>query len=189
MGRDDLRGCRVAIPGHLTTAHLALKLWLPEVETLNVAFDQIFEVVKGGKADAGVVIHEGQLTFQDEGLYPVVDLGKWWFEDTGGPLPLGANGIRKDLPIDVQRRLCKLLTASIDYALNHRREAMEFAIRYARDLEEDPERSDKFVGMYVNEWTRDYGEAGRRAVQELLDRGSEAGILSQRITAEFLDFS
>ena len=189
MGRDDLRGCRVAVPGELTTAHLALKLWLPEVDTFNVAFDQIFDVVKSGAADAGVVIHEGQLTFGDEGLFPVVDLGKWWFEDTGGPLPLGANGIRKDLPVELQARLCKLLTESIEYALDHRGEAMEFAIRYARDLEEDPDRSDKFVGMYVNDWTRDYGDEGRRAVQQLLDRGSDAGILKHRLIAEFLDFS
>lgn len=189
MGRDDLHGCRVAVPGELTTAHLVLKLWLPEVETVNVAFDQIFSVVKSGEVDAGVVIHEGQLTFSDEGLYPVVDLGKWWLDDTGGPLPLGANGIRKDLPIEVQVRLCSLLAESIEYALSHRGEAMEFAIRYARDLEEDPDRSDEFVGMYVNHWTRDYGEEGRRAVQRLLDRGSDAGILTERIEAEFLEIS
>ncbi len=187
LGREDLTGRRVAIPGQLTTAHLALKLWNPRIETTVVPFDKIFEAVEGGEADAGVVIHEGQLTFGDRGLHAVVDLGEWWREETGGPLPLGANAIRKDLDPELQSRLCRLLTDSINFALDHRGEALDYAIRYARDLEEDPERSDRFVGMYVNDWTRDYGERGRRAVQELLDRGFEAGVIDHRVEAEFVE--
>ena len=182
LGRDDLAGRTVAIPGQLTTAHLALRLWQPAVETRIVPFDRILEEVA-----AGVVIHEGQLTWGDRGLHSVVDLGAWWGEETGGPLPLGANAIRKDLDPDLQRRLCRLLTDSVAYALDHRSEALAYAIRYARDLEEDEERSDRFVGMYVNEWTRDYGEAGRRAVRTLLARGWEAGIIERRVEPEFLE--
>ncbi len=184
--RDQLSGKTVAIPGELTTAHLALKLWNPEVKTAIVPFDKILDVVQSGKYEAGVVIHEGQLTYGDIGLSKVVDLGEWWGEETGGPLPLGGNGIRSDLDPELSRRLCRLLTQSIAYALDNRQEALEYASRYARGIEDDPVRSDKFVGMYVNEWTRDYGEAGRRAVQLLLDRGHEAGILPQRIVAEFV---
>ncbi len=185
FGRGDLAGRTVAIPGELTTAALAFRLWQPAAKTLIVSFDQIFETVEAGRADAGVVIHEGQLTWGDRGLQRVVDLGAWWQGETGGPLPLGGNGIRRDLDPALRRRLCRLLTESIQYALDHRGEALDFAIRYARDLESDPVRSDRFVGMYVNEWTRGYGEAGRRAVQLLLDRGHEAGILPRRVVAEF----
>jgi len=188
LTREDLRGVTVAIPGELTTAHLALKLWQPEVETTLVPFDRILEVVESGEVAAGVVIHEGQLTFQDMGLSLIVDLGAWWAEETGGPLPLGGNGIRKDIEPALQQRLCRLLRQSIDYALDNREEALEYALRYARGLEDDPERSDKFVGMYVNEWTRDYGDAGRRAVQQLLDRGYEAGLLKHHQTAEFVEY-
>jgi len=183
--REDLPGLVTAIPGELTTAHLALRLWQPQAKTRVVPFDQIFETVASGEADAGVVIHEGQLTWQDEGFRSLVDLGAWWHQETGGPLPLGGNGIRRDLEPALRRRLCRLLTESIAYALDHREEALGFAIRYAREIASDPARSDKFVGMYVNEWTRDYGEAGRRAVQQLLDRGHQAGILPRRIVAEF----
>lgn len=186
-GRSDLAGCKVAIPGELTTAHLALKLWLPQVETVIVPFDRILDVVVEGEAEAGVVIHEGQLTYGDLGLQAVVDLGVWWKEETNGPLPLGGNGIKRDLDPDLKRRLCRLLTGSIQYGLDNRTEALGYAIRYARGLEDDLERSDRFVGMYVNEWTRDYGEAGRRAVQLLLDRGYEAGLLPRHIQAEFID--
>ena len=140
-----------------------------------------------GEVDAGVVIHEGQLTYGDIGMHKVEDLGEWWQRETGGPLPLGANGIRRDLPESLKMRLCRLLTQSIEYALDHRQEALAYAIRYARELEADSERSDRFVGMYVNDWTRSYGEAGRKAVQLLLDRGYEAGVIPQRVEAEFLD--
>ncbi len=187
LGRADLVGCPVAIPGELTTAHLALKLWQPEVATRIVPFDQILDVVVAGEIEAGVVIHEGQLTYEEQGLRPVVDLGVWWKEETGGPLPLGGNGIRRDIEPELKRRLCRLLTESINYGLDHREEALGYAIRYARGLESDPVRSDRFVGMYVNDWTRGYGEAGRQAVQLLLDRGHEAGILPQRIQAEFVE--
>ena len=186
LSRDELAGATVAIPGELTTAHLALKLWNPEVETTIAPFDRILDVVREGEVPAGVVIHEGQLTFGDEGLHCVCDLGVWWGEEVGGPLPLGANGIRKDLPPDVSARLCRLLTESVTYALENRAEALSYASRYARGIEDDPVRSDKFVGMYVNHWTQDYGEAGRRAVQELLDRGFAAGLIPEKVTAEFL---
>ncbi|MDX1645224.1 MAG: MqnA/MqnD/SBP family protein [Thermoanaerobaculia bacterium] len=187
LERGDLDGEVVAIPGELTTAHLALKMWNDAVETELVPFDEILDVVARGDATAGVVIHEGQLTYDDEGLAAVVDLGAWWKQETGGPLPLGANGIRKDLPHRLKQRLCRLLTESISYGLEHRDEALSYARRYARGIEDDPVRSDRFVGMYVNDWTRDYGEAGRRAVQELLDRGHAAGILPQQVTAEFVE--
>lgn len=186
LERDDLAGRTVAVPGELTTAHLALRLWQPDVETAIVPFDKILDVVKDGTYDAGVVIHEGQLTYGDEGLSAAVDLGKWWGEETGGPLPLGGNGIRKDIDPALRKRLCRLLKESISYALDNREEALDYAMRYARGLEDDPVRSDRFVGMYVNEWTRDYGEAGRKAVQLLLDRGYEAGILKNHIQAEFV---
>ena len=187
LGRADLPGLKVAIPGKLTTAHLALRLWQPEVTTEIVPFDRILDAVIEGEVDAGVVIHEGQLTYQDLGLRAVVDLGVWWKEETGGPLPLGGNGIRRDLDPELKRRLCRLLTESINYGLDHRQEALGYAVRYARGLEDDPVRSDRFVGMYVNDWTRDYGQAGRRAVQLLLDRGYEAGLLPSRVEADFVE--
>ncbi len=177
----------VAIPGELTTAHLALKLWLPEVRVRLVPFDRILDEVAAGHVGAGVVIHEGQLTFEERGLVGVVDLGAWWQAETGGPLPLGGNGIRKDLEAALQARLCRLLAESIAYGLAHREQALNYAVRYARGLEGDRRRADRFVGMYVNDWTRDYGVAGRRAVQELLDRGHAAGLLPRRIAAEFVD--
>lgn len=186
LGRNDLVGMKVAIPGQLTTAHLALRLWQPEVDVVLVPFDEILDAVETGKVDVGVVIHEGQLTFQEQGLRAVVDLGAWWKEETGLPLPLGGNGIRRDIDEDLKRRLCRLLTQSIEYGLDHRQEALGYAIKYARGLEDDLERSDRFVGMYVNDWTRGYGETGRKAVQLLLDRGHEAGILPQRIQAQFI---
>jgi 1,4-dihydroxy-6-naphthoate synthase len=184
---EALAGARFAIPGRLTTAYLALQLWRPGVEAVETPFDRILDVVESGEAAAGVVIHEGQLTFGDRGLRSVVDLGEWWRGETGGPLPLGCNGIRKDLDLELQSRLCRLLTESIAYALDHREEALDFALRYARDLEADRARADRFVGMYVNDWTRSYGDAGRRAVQLLLDRGHQAGVLPQRIEAEFVE--
>jgi 1,4-dihydroxy-6-naphthoate synthase len=181
LTREQLAGVEVAIPGKLTTANLALQLWQPEVRTHILPFDQILEAVKSGEVAAGVIIHEGQLTFGDEGLVAAVDLGAWWRELTGGPLPLGGNGIRRDLPEELKTRLCALLTASIEHALSHRQEALDFALRYARGIENDRDRADRFVGMYVNEWTRGYGEAGLAAVQDLLDRGHAAGLLPSRV--------
>ncbi len=184
IDREALAGRVTAIPGEWTTAALALRLWQPAARTVVVPFDEIFDAVEAGRADAGVVIHEGQLTFERRGFAAVVDLGKWWHAETGGPLPLGGNGIRRDLDPALRRRLCRLLTDSIAWALDHRDEALGFARRYARELEGDLVLSDRFVGMYVNDWTRGYGPAGRAAVQLLLDRGAEAGILP-RVTAEF----
>ncbi len=184
--REDLTGMEVAIPGRLTTAALALKLWQPAVSTRVVPFDEILDVVARGEAAAGVVIHEGQLTYGEQGLVSIVDLGAWWKEETGGPLPLGANGIRRDLPEETKRLLCRLLRESIDLGLERRQEALDYALRYARGIENDRARADRFVGMYVNEWTRDYGDAGRAAVQHLLDRGHEAGLLPARVEAEFV---
>ena len=184
--REDLTGMEVAIPGRLTTAALALKLWQPAVSTRVVPFDEILDVVARGEAAAGVVIHEGQLTYGEQGLVSIVDLGAWWKEETGGPLPLGANGIRRDLPEETKRLLCRLLRESIDLGLARRQEALDYALRYARGIENDRARADRFVGMYVNEWTRDYGDAGRAAVQQLLDRGHEAGLLPERVEAEFV---
>ncbi len=186
LSREDLAGRTVAIPGRLTTAHLALRLWQPAVAVRVVPFDRILDVVAAGEAEAGVVIHEGQLTYAEQGLRAAVDLGAWWKGETGLPLPLGGNGIRRDLDEALKRRLCRLLQASIAYGLDHRGEALSYAVRYARGLEDDPVRSDRFVSMYVNDWTRDYGDAGRRAVQLLLDRGFAAGLLPHRVEAEFV---
>ncbi len=183
--RDSLAGVKVAVPGELTSAHLALRLWQPKAEVGFVPFDQILEVVASGEYEAGVVIHEGQLTYGDEGLHSIVDLGAWWKEDTGLPLPLGGNVIRRDVPEPLKRRLCRLQRESIDYALARRAEALDFAMQYARGLETSRDKADQFVGMYVNQWTQDYGVPGKRAVQLLLDRGFEAGVIPHRITAEY----
>lgn len=186
LGRGDLKGRRVAIPGTLTSAYLALRLFEPDVQTEVVPFDQIIDHVAAGKADVGLIIHEGQLTYVDAGLHLVADLGEWWAEETGGlPLPLGGNVIRRDLGNDLVRRISALLRASIAYSLEHRAEALEYAARYGRGL--DAARTDEFVGMYVNARTLDYGEDGRRAVQLFLDRGHEAGVIPRKITVEFAD--
>lgn len=187
LSRSDLAGATVLIPGELTTANLVLRLWQPEVKTRATAFDEILERVAAGEAPAGVVIHEGQLTYSDSGLRAVVDLGVWWKQETGDPLPLGGNGIRRDLQEGLRIRLCRLLSDSIAYALSHRAQALAYATRFARELAEDPERTDRFVRMYVNDWTRGYGEAGRRAVQGLLDRGFRGGVLADRVEARFVD--
>jgi 1,4-dihydroxy-6-naphthoate synthase len=187
LDREKLAELTVAIPGKLTTAALVLQLWQPAARTVILPFDEILDAVSAGRVDAGVVIHEGQLTYEEQGLRSIVDLGAWWKAETGDPLPLGGNGIRRDLPEGLQRRLCRLLTDSINYGLDHREEALGYAVRYARGLEDDPERSNKFVGMYVNDWTRDYGARGRAAVQRLLDRGHAAGILPERVVAEFVE--
>jgi 1,4-dihydroxy-6-naphthoate synthase len=187
LHRDSLRGATVASPGALTTAHLVLQLWQPDVVPVIVPFDRVLEAVRDHEVEAGVVIHEGQLTYADHGLQLVADLGAWWHAETGGPLPLGCNVIRRDLEPTLKARLCRLLTQSIEYALERRPEALDFALRYARGLEDDRERADRFVGMYVNDWTRDYGEPGRRAVQQLLDRGHHAGIIGHPVTAEFVE--
>jgi 1,4-dihydroxy-6-naphthoate synthase len=185
LAREELPEVETAIPGELTTAALALRLWQPRVRTKVVPFDRIFAAVAAGECEAGVVIHEGQLTWRDAGFRALVDLGAWWREETGGPLPLGGNGIRRDLDPPLRRRLCRLLSESIAYALDHRAEALGFARRYAREIAADPERADRFVAMYVNDWTREYGGAGRRAVEALLARGHAAGLLPRRVVPEF----
>jgi 1,4-dihydroxy-6-naphthoate synthase len=186
LSRDDLaRGVVVAIPGERTSAALALRLWLPGVKTTVLPFDAIQPAVHDGSVDAGVLIHEGQLTWKDEGLHGIVDFGAWWKADTGLPLPLGGNGIRKDLGAAVCREASRHLRASIAHGLEHRADGLAHAQRFARGL--PPERTDRFVGMYVNAWTLDYGEKGREAVRLFLRRGHEAGALPRLVVPEFTD--
>jgi 1,4-dihydroxy-6-naphthoate synthase len=175
ISRDEIASGTVAVasPGRWTTAALALALWAPGVRTEEAAFNRIQPGVAAGEFEAGVLIHEGQLTFADEGLREIVDLGRWWKEETGLPLPLGGNVVRRDLGPDRIGRISRALGRSIEYGLAHREDALTHALAYARGL--DRERADRFVGMYVNDWTRGYGSEGRRAVQALLDRGAAAG--------------
>jgi 1,4-dihydroxy-6-naphthoate synthase len=175
ISREQIASGTVAVasPGRWTTAALALALWAPGVRTEEAAFDRIQPGVAAGEFEAGVLIHEGQLTFADEGLREIVDLGRWWKEETGLPLPLGGNVVRRDLGPDRIARISRALGRSIEYGLAHREDALTHALSYARGL--DRERADRFVGMYVNDWTRGYGSDGRRAVQTLLDRGAAAG--------------
>ena len=172
----------VASPGEWTTAALALRLWAPGVVTRSMPFDRIQEAVRAGEYEAGLLIHEGQLTFAEEGFTEVVDLGRWWKEETGLPLPLGGNVVRRDLGPERIGRISRALFRSIEYGLAHRGAALDHAMRYARGLPR--EKADQFVGMYVNAWTQGYGEAGRRAVQLLLDRAHAAG-LTPAVTAEY----
>jgi 1,4-dihydroxy-6-naphthoate synthase len=181
----DATGKRIAVPGLLTTAYLALKLAVPDFEPVVVPFDQIEEAVLEGKVDFGLLIHEGQLTYGETGLSLVVDLGEWWLDQTGLPLPLGGNVVRKDLGGALLKTISRHLRASIDYALDNRSGALDHAMKYARGL--DRSKADTFVGMYVNDWTRDYGERGRIAVRTLLDHGVRAGIIAQPVTVEFVD--
>jgi len=181
----SLRGKRIAVPGTLTTAFLTLKLLLGDSFTYEVhPFDEILNIVAAGKADAGLIIHEGQLTFQNQGLNLIVDLGKWWYAETGLPLPLGGNAIRRDLGAVAMREVTDLLKQSIRYGLEHREEALAYAERYGRDL--DHQRTDTFVGMYVNDWTLDFGPRGRDAVKTLLRRAYEARIIPRQVDVEFI---
>jgi len=182
---EDATGKRIAVPGLLTTAFLALKLAVPEFEPVVVPFDQIEDAVMAGEVDFGLLIHEGQLTYGDNGLHLIAYMGEWWFSETGLPLPLGGNVVRKDLGIDLIAKISRHLRASIDYALEHRDGALDHAMKFARGL--DRSKADAFVGMYVNEWTQDYGERGRAAVRALLDRGVAAGIITRDVTVEFVD--
>ncbi|MGQ0713841.1 MAG: menaquinone biosynthesis family protein [Gemmatimonadaceae bacterium] len=182
--REELAGSRIAIPGTLTTAYLALRLWQPDFISIPTPFDEIEDVVERGDVDAGLLIHEGQLTFQDRGLHLLADMGAWWFEQTGLPLPLGGNVIRKDLGEDLIETISRHLRASIAYGLEHRAPALAHAMQYARGL--DPSRADTFVGMYVNEWTLDYGERGRAAVRRLLEEGHRARVIPHRVEVEFV---
>jgi 1,4-dihydroxy-6-naphthoate synthase len=177
MTINDLKGKRIAIPGEMTTAFLALNLLIGRgtFDHEVVMFDQILDHVADGKADAGLIIHEGQLTYQNQKLHCVVDLGKWWQEDTGLPLPLGGNTIRRDLGLKNMREIAAILKRSIQFSLDHREEAVRYALDYARDMNQD--LADEFVGMYVNHWTIDYGDKGRDAVRLLLKRGHEIGMI------------
>ncbi len=182
--RAGLRGKRVAVPGRLTTAYLALRLFQPEVEEEVLPFDQIEEAVERGAVDAGLLIHEGQLTFADRGLHLWTDLGAWWMGETGLPLPLGGNVVRRDLGDRVVAQIARDLRASVEYALAHRADALAHASRYNRGIGE--ERTDRFVGMYVNQWTVDYGPRGRLAVQTLLDRAHAAGVIPDPVAVSFV---
>jgi 1,4-dihydroxy-6-naphthoate synthase len=183
---DRLRTAHIAVPGTLTTAFLTLRLLLREQFRYTVIpFDRILGAVAEKEYDAGLIIHEGQLTFQNLGLHLVTDLGVWWQERTGLPLPLGGNAVRRDLGPDTIRHISRLLKESIRYALGHRDEALDYALRYARDM--DKSLADRFVGMYVNDWTLDYGTRGRQAVQRLLEEGHRAGVIPSPVAVEFVN--
>lgn len=187
---DEFRASRIAVPGTLTTAYLALRMCLgQEFQETVVPFDQIIDAVEAGHyqgtpIDAGLIIHEGQLTYGDRQLQLIVDTGQWWFDETGLPLPLGANAIRRDLGTETIREVTRLLNESIRYGLEHRAEALDYALQWGRDL--DRARADQFVGMYVNDWTLDFGPRGRQAVTELLARGHACGVIPQRVVPEFV---
>jgi len=183
--RAAIRGTSVALPGELTTAALAFRLWQPKFDSVLMPFDEIEAAVADGSVDAGVLIHEGQLTYGDKGLYLWQDLGKWWHTVTKLPLPLGGNAIRRDLGSELIGEVSRDLRASIVYGLEHREEALSHAMQYAGDL--DATRADEFVAMYVNEYTVDYGDDGRRAVRELLDRGVASGIIPHPVEVTFVE--
>jgi 1,4-dihydroxy-6-naphthoate synthase len=184
MSLDDLRQVEIAVPGRMTTAFLVLKLVLGDYRYREVPFDQILDEVRSGAAEAGLLIHEGQLTYEAEGLKKVVDLGEWWLLETGLPLPLGVNVARRDLGPEVLPELSAVLADSIRAGLENREEAMAYAMRFGRGL--DAELADRFVGMYVNELTQDYGDEGRAAVGELLRRAEAAGAFSEPVRVEFV---
>ena len=183
MQREDLAGKKIAIPGKMTTAYLTLRLCQPDFDPEVVPFDQILPYVQEGNADAGLIIHEGQLTYNRAGLHKVVDLGEWWHEETGLPLPLGANAIRRDLGAEKIRRITSLIKQSIQYSLEHREGGLAYAMNYARDME--TELADRFVGMYVNDYTLDYGEKGRAGVRALMERGYRSGVIPHPVDVEF----
>ena len=182
-GPPDLHGVTVAVPGTLTTAFLTLRLYAPEVDCVVMPFDQIQDAVRNGTVAAGLLIHEGQLTYQDEGLKKIVDLGEWWTARTGLPLPLGGNVIRRDLGADTIRTVSRLLHESIAYALAHREEALDYALQFGRGL--DRAKADRFVGMYVNQLTLQYGERGRAAVQRLMDEAWKKKLIPNQVIVEY----
>ncbi len=185
LSQAEIAKTRIAVPGAMTTAYLALKLFAPKVQTEVVPFDQIIPQVLAGKYEAGLIIHEGQLTYSKSGLHKILDLGKWWNEQTGLPLPLGGNAIRRELGAEMIASISAALKRSIQYALDHRDEALEYAMQFARDL--DPQLADKFVGMYVNERTLDYGDDGRQGIKKLLDMGYKAGLIPRKPKVEFAE--
>jgi len=184
---EEVKKLKIAVPGELTTAFLALKLFAPAIEFEVVPFDQIIPQVLEGKYEAGLIIHEGQLTYSKQGLNKIVDLGKWWKDLTGLVLPLGGNVIKRDLGPETMALVCKALKDSIQHALDNRQEALQYAMQFARDL--DTQAADKFVGMYVNERTLDYGEDGRYAVEKMLDMGYRAGVIPKKAKLDWVDVS
>lgn len=185
FSESEIKQKKVAVPGKLTTAYLALKLFAPNIETEVVPFDQIIPEVLEGKYEAGLIIHEGQLTYDRAGLYRILDLGKWWLQSTGLPLPLGGNAIRRSLGPELISSVSNALRDSIQYALDHREQALQYAMQFARDL--DPRLADRFVGMYVNERTLDYGADGKEAIRRLLETGYREGIISVEPRVEFVE--
>ena len=179
-----LSRCTIAVPGKMTSAFLALQLFLGEFDFMVVPFDKIFDAVESGRADAGLIIHEGQLTYARSGFQKMVDLGEWWKRKTGLPLPLGGNVVRKDIPPPAQRDVSEIIRESIDYGLTHREEAVTYSLAYARDM--NSQLASKFIGMYVNEFTRDYGEIGRAAIQRLLADAHDKGYIDVPIDVEFV---
>jgi len=182
--RERLRNRVIAVPGTMTSAFLALQLYLGEFKYIVVPFDQIFETVRNGRAEAGLIIHEGQLTYAQSGFTKIIDLGEWWKERTGLPLPLGGNILRRDIPRDIQHDLTAILRESIEFGLNHRAEAVQHSMSYAREMGSD--LASKFIGMYVNEFTRDYGEVGREAIRRFLGEAREYGYIDREISIEFV---
>jgi 1,4-dihydroxy-6-naphthoate synthase len=183
--RDSLRGRVIAVPGRMTSAFLALQLYLGDFKHIVVPFDQIFQAVKDSRADAGLIIHEGQLTFARSGFQRVIDLGEWWKRETGLPLPLGGNVLRKDIPHAVQHDLLEIIRESIEYGLAHREEGVRHSLPYARDM--DADLTGEFIGMYVNEFTRDYGETGRAAIRKFLGDARDKRFIDVPIKVEFVE--
>jgi 1,4-dihydroxy-6-naphthoate synthase len=184
MSLSRLAEVKLAIPGRQTTAYMAVRLIEKNLNVVELPFDQILEAVRDKKVDAGLIIHEGQLTYAEMGLKKIVDLGQWWYEQTGLPLPLGGNIVRKDLGDDLINKATRMLQDSIRYALAHRKDALDYALKYARGLKD--EEADKFVGMYVNELTIDYGESGRKALVKLFEMAYEKGVVTRKFIPEFV---
>jgi 1,4-dihydroxy-6-naphthoate synthase len=184
MEPEEIKGKKIAIPGTMTTAYLALKTFEPDFENVVVPFDKILETVQAGSADAGLIIHEAQLTYNKVGFHRILDMGKWWKDKFSLPLPLGANVLRKALPDAVKTECCRLMRESIQYALDNHAEALEYAMQFARDME--PRLAEKFIGMYVNHYTVDAGEDIPKAAQKLFDMGYEVGMIPNRVTVDFI---
>lgn len=184
MAPEEIKGKRIAIPGRMTSAYLALRLFEPDFEEVPIPFDKILDAVAEHAVDAGLIIHEGQLTYGKSGFQNVVDLGRWWKTTYDLPLPLGANALLRSLPREVKSECCRLMRESIQYALDHGEESLNYAMQFARDLE--PRLAEKFVGMYVNHFTLDGGDVVPQAAQKLLDMGYEAGLISKKVTVEFV---
>jgi 1,4-dihydroxy-6-naphthoate synthase len=183
--KEWLQSKRIAIPGEKTSAYLALRLFAGKVSTVTIPFDEIFSAVKEGKSDVGLIIHEGQITYAEEGFRLVLDLGNWWKSETGLPLPLGGNVIRKDIPRETQKQVSDILKESIRYGLSHRGAGVEHSMPLARGLDRD--EADRFIGMYVNDFTLDYGAVGRSAIQQFLTRAAQSGLIPQNIELEFVE--